>query len=84
MDTAGELAKCQESAEKAVKHLMGSVGPAEMRITTERVTTALLAARGDALRTFGTPYRADQGPGWGFQMGEELEAEARNRRLRGL
>ena len=72
MDTAGELAKCREAAEKIMVRL------------GEVIVTELLAARADALREFGTPYRVDQGPGLVYLMGEELAREVQARRSRGL
>ena len=84
MDASVELAKCAEAAEKAVKQLIGVVEPHLVGVTTERFTTALLAARADALRTFGTPYRGDHGPGPALLAADRLAAEVLNRRVRGL
>ena len=84
MDAAVELAKCWEAAEKAVKYLIGVVDPALAGKTTERFATALLGARADALRESDLPYLAEFGPGEAYRMSEELMAEARARRVRGL
>jgi len=84
MDTAGGLAKCKLTAEKAVKGLIGVIEPGLARVTTERFTTALLEARSDSLREFGTPYWAQHGPGQAYQVAEELAREVSNRRARGL
>jgi len=74
MDVAVELAKCSLAAEKAVKRLVGGTAPSLVGSMTEQFTTALLAA----------PYRGDIGPGPAYQLAEAMEAEVRNRTVRGL
>jgi len=84
MDVAGELAKCKVAAEKSVKRLVGVLAPSLVGSMTEQITTALLAARADALRAFSTPYRGDLGPGPAYELAETMEAEVHNRTVRGL
>jgi hypothetical protein len=77
MDIAIELAKCKEAAVKVLRaypHLI------------ECVTTALLEARADALRTLnadGGGELLEDYPGLTEEI-EGMEWEVRNRRLRGL
>jgi hypothetical protein len=76
MDAAVELAKCREAAEKLVP-TFAELGTGTIE---DRIATALLAARADALREFTS--------GWDepelCYIAEELEREAQGRRMRGL
>jgi hypothetical protein len=81
MDVAVTLAKCREAALELFTESDSGMGP---DCFIERITTALLAARADALCELGTPYRATDGPGPAYRAYEELEREVRNRRANGL
>lgn len=77
MDIATEVAKCREAAARLTD-------PRDFPGFAERIATELLAARADALREMGTPYRAEHGPGPAYRAFEELDREVRSRRARGL
>lgn len=76
MDTAIELAKCREAAEGLYLGVCG-----DPHVKRERVVTALLAARADAL--------GEASDGWDSchpvcVLAEEMGREVRNRRICGL
>lgn len=75
MDLAIELAKCQETARGIP--LVRIFTPLDL--ARERITTALLAARADALRALGNSYLEDP-----IREAEALEREVQNRKGRGL
>ncbi|MGD0497561.1 MAG: hypothetical protein ABSC23_03895 [Bryobacteraceae bacterium] len=79
MDVAGELAKCRDTAHGLYLGVCG-----DPIVKSERVVTALLAARADALRESCTPYWAQHGPRPEYWLAEELMREVQNRRARGL
>jgi hypothetical protein len=75
MDAAVELAKCRETAEKIY------VGACESwDLKRERITTALLEARADALREFTSGWHEPEM----CYIADELEREVQGRRMRGL
>jgi hypothetical protein len=74
MDVAGELAKCREMADRLYLGVCG-----DPRVKRERVVTALLEARADALSEFTVDWD-DMEP----SLPDELTREAQSRKRRGL
>jgi hypothetical protein len=79
MDIAIELAKCREAAGKVTANLALNSGC----VFVERITTALLEARADTLRT-AMGEMPEMYRDWLRIPAEELQREVHDRRLRGL